>query len=200
MKKLTIIPAVLMVCVGAYAQGSGTISIQNDTTTTVTSTAGNVGPAAGYKLELFYQPDSGGAAPVAIGASGALGNWTPTQYGVFGFTPANLPAGGVFDPGIATLAGITAGNNVWLELVGWNNSSATLSAALATPGELTGFSKVWANGTGNVVVGANPPSAPDGIIGTPAQFTGMAIGTPEPSTWALGILGASSLLAFRRKK
>jgi hypothetical protein len=195
MKKLTLIPAALMLCAGAYAQG--TISVQNSATTLVTSTAGTVGPGSTIKLELFYQIDNGGAAPAAINASGALGNWTATQYGVFGFTPANGPAFGIFDPGIATLANIPAGSTVWLDLVGWNNSSASLTAALATTGEQFGFSPVWANGTGGA---GSPASTPAGIIGTPQQFTGLAVPTPEPSTWALGILGASSLLAFRRRK
>jgi len=199
MKKLTLIPAALMVCAGVYAQGSGTISIQNDTTTLVTSTLGNVGPSAGYKLELFYQIDNGGNAPTAINSSGALGNWQATQFGVFGFTPANLPQGGIFDPGIATLSGIPAGANVWLELIGWNNNAATLSAAQAGGATAFGYSQVWANGTGNVVVGSNPPGAPDGIIG-PTQFTGLQIVAPEPTTLALGAIGVASLLAFRRKK
>jgi len=190
-----------MVCAGAFAQG--TISVQNDTTSLLTATTGVVAPAfAGgtYKVELFYQANSGGAAPAAINASGALGNWTATSFGVFGLTPANGPTYGIFDPGIATLTGITAGANVWLDLVFWNNNAATLGAALtpATGSTLVGFSSVWSNGTGGA---GSPPGTPSSIIG-PTQFSGaqaMPI-IPEPTTLALGALGAASLLAFRRRK
>jgi len=188
----------MLVCAGAFAQG--TISVQNDNTHVLTQSTGTaVGPASGVKVELFYQANSGGAAPAAINNTGALGNWTATQFGVFGLTPANSPTFGIFDPGIAQLAGITPGNNVWLDLVTWNNSAASLSAALATSGELVGFSTVWANGTGGA---GSPATTPAGIVG-PTQFTGLELqplSTPEPATIALGGLGAAALLFFRRRK
>jgi hypothetical protein len=195
MKKLTLIPAALMLCAGAYAQG--TIQFVNSAATAVTTAAGPVGP--GFKVELFYQPDTGGSAPAPVTSAGVLGNWTAGGITTVFNTPVSLQ--GVFSGPNQVLTGIAGGAEGWFEIVAWNNSATSLTTALAAGGaSFVGNSLVWAEATGNP---NGSPSLPTPAITGAGEFSGItaqAYPTPEPTTIALGALGAASLLAFRRKK
>jgi hypothetical protein len=191
MKKLTIIPVALLACAAAY--GQGTVGLNNNTATKVTASTGVSATAAnGFEVDLLYQANNGGAAPAALtGTAPALGNWL--SAGVFAFQGAP----GQYQIGTVALPGIAFGANVWLETLAWNNSSPTLAAALAGgPTELFGNSPVV-----TVVTPANSSIAPN-TIGNAAGFSGFTASplVPEPTTLALGALGAASLLAFRRRK
>ncbi|HEX3797928.1 MAG TPA: PEP-CTERM sorting domain-containing protein [Verrucomicrobiae bacterium] len=201
MKKLTTIPVALFICIGAYAQG--TIQYANNpgvpVKTTINGVTANANSTGGDQVEMFYQIDNGGAAPAAITSmNGALGNWIATSV-----TPVlQPPAGptGVFDAPSVTLQNVPLGATVWLEIVGWDNNAASVAAALSGGSTLFGNSAVWSEGTGGA---GTPPATAPAITGA-GQFTGMTLtaipNTPEPTTIALGALGAASLLAFRRKK
>jgi hypothetical protein len=198
MKIPALISVALLLGAGAYSQG--TIQYQNSESTLVEVSLDYSNPAlvpapynSGYKVELFYQPDSGGFAPAAINASGALGNWMPTSLGVTSI----IPAPGIFDAGNVSLNGISPGANVWLEVVGWNNNAPTFNAALLQS-TLIASSPVWSQATGGSGL---PPSIPASIT-DPGEFPGLNMFyIPEPSALAVETMGcAASLLLCRRKK
>jgi hypothetical protein len=200
MKKLTLIQAALMLCAaGAYAQG--TIQYVNSVATAVTQQGAGV--PAGYKVEILYQVDNGGAAPAALtyaNYSTAISGWSLAGVTSVFNTPASIQ--GVFSGTTQTLNGVAAGANAWLEIVAWNGGASTLAAAVTTgtgtSATFFGNSTVWAEQTGNP---GGSPAVPTPSITGAGQFAGISTQpVPEPTTIALGGLGAASLLLFRRRK
>ncbi len=201
----------MLVCAGAFGQGQ--IAYQNNAATRVNQlnagqalggTTTVVTSASGVEIQLFYQIDSGGAAPPALNATGALGNWIGlATTGIQG-----IPGGGIFSGAVQTINSLNIGNTgagqlVWLDFVGWNNSATatTLAAALGGGSTYFGSANVFAYTTGNPNTLPQPTSP--GLITTasPGAFTGLTLNPiPEPTTIALGGLGAASLLLFRRRK
>jgi hypothetical protein len=201
-KTLAIAVAALgMTALSGYSQGQ--INFVNNSSALVTTNdgVGDTGAAAltttsGIKVEVFYQLNTGGATPSAITSAG-LGNWE-----VFTGSPlANIsPLAGRFSGGTQTSGSDVYGSsdptgNVFLDAVAWNGNAASFAAALAGGSSYIGYSAVWSQGTGN----------PNGTPATSAiqttGFTGLVLTpVPEPTTIALGGLGAAALLLFRRKK
>jgi hypothetical protein len=206
MKKLITIPAAMLVCAGAYAQGQ--LAYSNNGSTRVMQTVGGVtsisaaSTSSGVEIELFYQLDSGGAAPAAITSSGVLGNWEATQTTII----QAIPGGGEFNGPILNLADINVGNTgagqtVWIDIVGWNNSQTSLANAVAGGSSLFGSSAVFAQVTGNPNALPQPTAYGPLTTANPGAFTGLTLNpVPEPTTIALGGIGAAALLAFRRRK
>jgi len=190
-----------MMCAGAFAQG--TLTFQNATPNLVTitvngttSTASKTGaaPGNGIEIALYYQADTGGSAPAAIGANGAVGQW------LLGGTTTLIPAPGNFNGGTLALSGTSSSipTTVWIDIVGWNNGATTIGTALGATGTANyfGSAAVFAQTLG--VPQGTPPSTPASIE---PGFTGLNLQIiPEPTTIALGGLGAASLLFFRRRK
>jgi len=191
MKKLILTVAmVAAVSVGAFAQG--TISFQN--------AVGGVG----------------GRITTNNGTSSGLAQGTYTVqilYGTTGTTLANLTPGAIFtsstgsglffDGSTLTLTGITAGsgsadtqNNVSIAILGWTGNFASYAAAVAG-GAFVGETAVFNNPTGG---GGTPAAAAANLVNWLAANNLVLTPVPEPSTIALGGLGAAALLLFRRKK
>jgi len=179
MKKLFIAAATLGASFGAFAQG--TISFQDATITpkVYVGSAGNssLAPQEAFSVSLYWASATGVA-------------FTPIFEGT-----ANVAANGdfYFSTAVATGAATPPGGTAEFEVVGWLGTFAT--AALATAGgDQIGNTGPFANSTG----GGGTPA------GTPANLTGwtgnLLIPTPEPTTIALGGLGAAALLLFRRRK
>ena len=170
----------------------------------------------------------GGASGAATGSSSAdvgLGNnWTVALYGnsgsgdaastlvqltTDGTTPvtatmANGTSDGVagtwFSTAVGEVPGTTlAGQPATVQVYAWYNDggTATTLAAAQAKGFPTGFSA-----TGNVTTGGPntglPPSFPAGLPATLGNFAVSSV--PEPSTIALGVMGASAFLLRLRKK
>lgn len=183
-----------------FAQG--TISFQTAVTTgpyvttNVNGTTGKANSATGGRVELLYQPDTGGSAPSTAGltsfGSVTLGNWEVLPTIAAAGSPT---AGNIALTGETTGNDVAAGGNVWLTSIGWSGGYATLAAAQAAnaAGEMYGSaSPVWSQATGG---GSLAP------VSTSPFFTGLVLTpTPEPATIALGGLGAAALLLFRRRK
>lgn len=180
MKKLLIVAAMLA-SVGAYAQARlGTVNFAN-----VAGPAGarlvdapvfDVGGATrlagpGFQAQLFAGPNAGSMA--TIGPS--VGFLTGTGAGYFSGGPREI-------------TGVNAGAAASVQVRAWSVSSgATFDAA-----SIRGSSPVLnLTATGNA---GEPPSLPVNLVGL-QQFSLV----PEPSTIALGALGALALL-FRRRK
>jgi len=192
MKKLTFIPVALMVCAAAY--GQGTLLFQNSSSTKAVAPAGfpAFAQGAGYDVDLLYQANTGGAAPAAYVFGGAMGNWVAL--------PAVADAGppGEYLIGKTTVPA-TPGPE-WLEVVAWNNGTTT-ATSFATA--IAGGASAFGNSPVVTLVLADPtqPTQQPLALTTAAGFTGFTlVATPEPTTIALGGLGAASLLLFRRRK
>jgi len=190
-------------CLCGSAFGQGTITFANSSSTLVTQ--GPVGgpyvnsPVGGATLQLFYLPDTGGAAPAALSFNGS-GLVNSAGWESAGATVGILPLAGRFSGGTRTTgADAAGGSTVWLEVIGWSGTYANVGAAIAGGGttEMLGASVVWANATGNPA--GTPPGSPAGFN---AGFTGVTLTpiVPEPSTMLLGGLGAAAMFLFRRKK
>jgi len=193
---------------GNYAGGSAQTGVAGTTTTggTTVYTGGAIGnTAAGFATPAgLYNYNNGSdytvqlwAAPGLNAAATAL--QPVTQYTSVLYTSSTL--GGAFhnvttfspsDPGIAN-----ASASATIELVCWYNGGVglTYAAALAA-GDPTGVSPLD-NLTGLYVSGAGTPPSMEGLESFSLVVPGAIV--PEPSTIALGVIGASTLL-FRRRK
>jgi hypothetical protein len=102
----------------------------------------------------------------------------------------------------ATVPGIASGTSVFVELAAWSlTKPATSYAAALTAGDLVGTSVV-SGGTTALGGGGSPPATPGNLAGSGiTDFTiGTVGGVPEPSTIALGVMGASAFLMRLRRK
>jgi len=188
MKKLFVTTiATLGVATGLLAQG--TVNFENQDSSGNITLDTPTGPTAGagtYTVALLYAP---GSAPVAQGSLQTLVTFGPigTQSGFFS------------DPVPVTTPNTTSGGaNAIFEVEGWTGNFANYAAAIAG-GARVGATAQFVNGTGN------PNAVP--VPGTPLDLTGWngnlvlaVVPVPEPSTIALGGLGAAALLLFRRRK
>jgi len=139
-----------------------------------------------YTMELMYG---------AVGT--AIGSLTP---GVI-FT-STTGSGLFYDSATITLPNTTAGSgsgdtvqNVELAIVGWQGNYASLAAAVLA-GARTGETAEFTNPTGG---GGAPPATAANMVKWTAGNP-LVLSVPEPSTIALGGLGAAALLLFRRRK
>lgn len=173
MKKLLTVAALLVV---AYAtQAQGTVNF-NNRTGGVDAPVFDVGgtaklDGAGFSAGLYEGTTLLGAAvPFRTGAG--AGYWNPAPDGT-------------------RSTGAAPGANATLTVKAWEASGGATYAAALAAGKKTGSSDAITVATGGV--GA-PPSLP-------AVLTGLKSFNlvPEPSTIALGALGAAVLL-FRRRK
>jgi hypothetical protein len=135
-----------------------------------------VADGASFVAQLF-QVD--GAALTPIGATA-------------NFRVATTSSPGTWSGGTRTLAGVTQGAELNLQVRAWDAAFASYDAALAA-GKGAGQSAVF---TFKDAL-SSPPGAADNFM---VNFQGFTISqVPEPSTIALGALGVAGLLFFRRK-
>lgn len=184
MKKviLALFVAALAVSVnhGLMAQGATGAVILNNTTTPITMQGGT--PAAGGTLfQILGGPSEDSLTPLML-ASGD---------DIF-MTGAGLPPAaadtGLFLLGTVRVPGVDPNMDAFFQARAWRDA-ATFDEAT-----LRGASDVWQQATGNFPEpGSLQP--PEGVA---LEFPGVTI-VPEPTTIALGLLGAAALL-FRRRK
>jgi len=185
---------------GGSLQGAGVAGTATTGGATV-YTGGAIGnTAAGFATPAgLYNFNNGSDYTVQLWAetNGTPASLSPvTQYTTIIYTSATL--GGAFknltvatDPGIPN----SAGGSATIALVCWYNGGVGLSYTAAyNAGDPTGMSPLDTisalGGTGS------PPNATPNLEGL-ESFSLAEI--PEPSTIALGVIGASTLL-FRRRK
>lgn len=175
MKKLLVAFAAVLVASSAFAQG--TISFNNRTPTgdaRVTRPDGT-GAGAGITAALY---------------SGAT-MLTPTT------TFRTSAAAAFFVNAVeVTVPGVPAGGSAPIRMRAWETAAGSYDAASAAGSTfLRGESnEITVTGLGGTPAGAPPIPAP-GLSG----LQGFALVVPEPSTIALGVLGAAALLLRRRK-
>jgi len=194
MNKLAYIVASSALVASAFAQGF--VNVNNRSLTPaqpVTSSTGASLVGTNFVAQIVY------------GAS--AGSLSTTLGDVMPFRVATTTSPGTWNPGAAgirTLTGFVAGNtvsmqvNVWDSTVfsSWSAASAALSAGSNATATQAGSSSVF-----TYVVGADSDPSAQSIV----NFRGFSLTAipqtvvPEPTTIALGALGAAALLWRRRK-
>jgi len=179
MKKLLITLAAVLVSASTFAQG--TIKFNNRLTgqvdAPVSLPGGTVGAGslAGATAQLYLIP-AGGGAPVAL--TPATTFRTTSAAAMF---YVNEPLTGVVVPGVP------AGSTANIQLRAWSGGTSYETAVI--------------RGESNIIpvsLGGTPAQGapiPDAVL---SGLQGFAL-VPEPSTIALGVLGAAALLYRRRK-
>jgi len=156
--------------------------------------AAGTGDAASTLLPLLQEDGVTPVTATLAGGAGAAspdtvaGTWSSTEYGV--------------------VPGTTGNGSATVQVYAWYNDGGTLTSysAAKTAGVPTGFSAT-ANVSGSLG-GPNPsggaplfPAAlPGAALGNFSLSGGSVVTTPEPSTIALGVMGASAFLLRLRKK
>jgi hypothetical protein len=174
--------------IGGSASGSGPTGYGNGANYEVGlyAVAGTTAPSLAGTTDLlatghFATSGGTGAANVVNGANGGLaGSWV-------GNASVAIPSAGTGLTGVATV-----------ELAAWySGGGATSYAAAVAAGVPTGVSAVATlDGLGGANVGS-PASFP-ATLGAVTSFSLTT--TPEPSTIALGVMGASAFLMRLRRK
>jgi hypothetical protein len=195
MKKLLLTAAAILATLNMYGQGSGIVNFANngqanDRRVWVNDTGnvneGTLAAGAAYQVALYW------------GAAGTTDDRQLTQIGA----AANLltsTAAGTFVGGNRTLSPVSAnGGIVVLQVRGWAVADgSTYDLAAANPNGHVGKSAIFDMDTKDPT---NPQELPP-AIGAAPNFRGFGIApVPEPSTIALGLLGAGALLMLRRRK
>jgi hypothetical protein len=217
--KKSITGAVALLAGAVIAHGQGQVSFGDfyssniGNYTTVTWGGNAVGGSAAH---------TGTQADTGVGS-----DWTVQLYGVAGTTatlaqveasPAQLDGAAAGTPITATLAGVPAGylgqwnstsvadiNNApaggpaTLAVAAWYNNNGTVTSITAA--QAAGFANGWsATGVVNSLGAAPnlPPQLPN--FGGTINTVGNVGSVPEPSTIALGVMGASAFLMRLRKK
>jgi len=202
MKKAILLTALAVgLSAGAFAQG--TIKFANTTASSAKTNdlQGHTGVAAGsYVHVALYWGVLGSteAQLVQIGPDQGSGNG-----GVGSTAFINVAGNGIFTSGsgIWVTGSATPGSGTGtFQVRGWSGNFTSYAAAYAaaqTDGSVfVGVSSLFDSHVGG---GGTPAEPNPSNLGS--NFTGLTIApVPEPSTIALGGLGAAALLLFRRRK
>jgi hypothetical protein len=168
----------------------------NDSLNNPGSTSYNPGTAlgTGYSVELLAASGSGDS----VASLSETGTVITTWYSAAGGEPT-AGLNGYWNSGAnATVANAAPGTAITVALAAWNNEGGTVSS-LAQAISLSDAWGISAPATiASVGGGINPPtSLPTSIT----SFSLIAATTvPEPSTIALGVIGASTFLMRLRRK
>lgn len=184
MKKLLVAIAAVLISASAFAQGSITFNNRTqagDAKITLPDGVTGAGTIPGMTAEL-----------VLVGAGGAV---TSIGTTTFRTTPA---AATFFITGVdLTVAGIAAGSPATFQVRAYNGAS--YDASVGSPSMYRGISSsVTVGALGGTPPGGGAPIPTPDLSGL--QAFSVVQGTPEPSTIALGVLGAAGLLLRRRRK
>jgi hypothetical protein len=144
----------------------------------------------GYTIGLYVSTTSAGVtADVLSGIPVATANFAVGSGG-WDFS-GGLPS---------AISGLPSGTSVFVDLAAWSTSvgSPASYAAALSDGDLHGYS-LPSTATTTLGGGGSPPAIPGTLAGL--GLTDFAIGSvPEPSTIALGVIGASTFLMRLRRK
>jgi hypothetical protein len=154
-------------------------------------------PGAGQTINLSSTSDLIATAQFATtggtGAANVINGPNGGRAGSWGTAYQELP-----------ITGTSAGGTATIELAAWYNGGAADGFALTTYAEaVASLDPVGNSATANVgPLGGTPVSGPPI---TPAELTGitsfsLTTPIPEPSTMALGVIGASTFLMRLRRK
>jgi hypothetical protein len=174
MKKLLVTLAVALLSASAFAQNLGTVNMQNNNLTAADGSTYNApitGDTTSATAQLFVQ------------SGGNLTALTPTTT----FRQSPAAAKPFLSAVVLDVPGTTPGGSATFVLRAWVGADF---ASAAQKGESAPFTVAGLGGT----PASGPPLTPPNLNG----LQSFPI-VPEPSTIALGVLGAAALLIRRRK-
>jgi len=176
MKKAIIALAAILTAVATYAQA--TVNFQNfdDPNGVKRSDGKNAADGTGITAQLYL-----------VNADNSLTALTPSTSFLTG--AANAGVEGYLDPVLVTIPGVAFSAPVNLQVKAWQTSFGSFDNSKASGGWF-GQTASFSNKTGGDLA---PPE--DTIF----RFASPLSQVPEPTTLALGALGAAALL-FRRRK
>jgi len=190
MNKIAYLVAASAFAVTAFGQGQ--INLNNRGLALVNDASGKPLTGTSYVAQVWY-----GANAAAIPSAGLSFAPAPFRASTTTF-PGTWNPSGTGGPGnIGTLTGFAPGSTVTLRVAVWDSSIAGVGAAQAVAGAAgTGISAPF-----TYTIPTDPLAIPGGLENM-ASFSLVASGgpvIPEPTTIALGTLGAAALLWRRRK-
>jgi hypothetical protein len=182
-----------------YGNGAADVPAGTQTYTGVAIGGGNVGSGPtgygngnDYSIALYY----------GVGANATTLSPVPNAVTTFdtsgGANPANgypgqwLTGGGVFVP----VPGVAYGSVGTFQLYAWYNGGGTLTFAQAS---VVGSGDPYGLSTAANITLSGPPGVPS-TLNPITSFSLNANTIPEPSTIALGVIGASAFLMRLRRK
>ena len=187
MNKFAYLVVASALAVSAFGQGS--INLNNRGLALVNDASGKPLTGTSFVAQVWYGASAStltsSFAPSPFRASTTTypGSWNPAATG---------------GPGaIATLTGFAPGSTVTLQVAVWDSAIAGVGAAQALSNTAgTGLSQTF-----TYAIPADPLAIPGGMEGLKSFNLAAAGGpvVPEPTTIALGALGAAALLLRRRK-
>jgi len=192
MNKLAYIVAASALVVSAFGQGS--VNVNNRTLSPaqlVTDVSGAPLSGTSFVAQLVYGANNttpatvlGANMPFRVSTSSSVGSWNPGAEGIRTLTG--------FDTGAVVAMQV----RVWDSSVfsSWDAASAALAAGGHTVATQAGVSSVFTYTVGS----ASDPSSQAIVNFRGFQLTAIPV-VPEPTTIALGALGAAALLWRRRK-
>jgi len=201
MKKLLVFALMALGVASGYSQG--TVDFNNGTakfsTTAVTAANGHADrfvyasdnttklSGTNWVVQMYYNAGSGQA-------ESSLHVLAGDTFTAFRVTTTSSP--GTWSAAASkSLTDVLPGGVATLQARVWDGSLfSTYDLAKASPNAFTGKSNPFDYVTGGA---GSPPSTPGGIEGM-QSFTVQNV--PEPTTIALGVLGAASLFVVRRRK
>jgi len=211
-KTLLITLATMGLAMGAFAQGqisfqatsaNGFVQYSTDGVTVANYPIGTLAGYGNATVAFFTAPN---------GTVLTLNGGTPDFTACTANTLTATIATGAGKTSAKTITVANAANNVnvEMEVVAWAGTATSWAQAVAGGATLLGWSgKVfnstqsgslgWSQPTGDP--GAAIPNPPAGTVTGAGGYSGLILTpVPEPSTIALGGLGAAALLLFRRRK
>jgi len=189
MKKVLLIAGCLLASLGAYAQGTIDVTISPSGVNAPVFDFGGAKLDSTFLAQFYFSSSANGPFtavadnPVPFRSGAGAGYWNAV--------------GSVSGDSSRTLTGIAAGSAAFVEVKAWNLSAgATYDIANKVGGAHTGVSQVVSiPATGGA---GSPPGLPAALTGL-QSFTLSVVPVPEPSTLALGLVGAAALFLRRRK-
>ena len=174
-KQLMILTATLGLAVSVFGQGQVTLGNNSASLVRINDAVSGT-PAAIGQLTFQLLAGAPGGSLTAVGTA-----------------PSNGAIAGRIANTVFNIAAVAAGQTGDFQVRAWDSAFATFAAAQSA-GALTGQSAVFQSTTSPA---GDPPALPVALAG---KYAGFAVQVPEPSTIALGLIGAGSLLFLRRKK
>jgi len=189
MKKLAILAALTLMSLSATCLAQkATVNLNNfDSNMAITLN----GAPVGIDQNIFVQV-LGGTSATSMSPLAATDGTTKV------FPINQVP--GFFDGGVGVVPGVAAGGNGFFQVQAWQGAPGNPGTFAAS--KITGSSAVFPNKVGSwndAAVPQPPPTGEQLVIPGVIALGGGIPGVPEPSTIALGLLGAGALLIRRRK-
>ncbi len=207
MKKLILTAALASVtALSGFSQGQ--IAFQNALTSQIWFNSTSTGTKAS-SATIAAQGQGASTGVIDVGLFWSTTPFNTLGQGTLAATDTMSATAGTIAGGTALLAGTAAGDNVYVQVYAWDSTYATPALAVQN-GAFFGAASA---GPGNAVygtIGASQlvsaltvsPGPPNPIFGTGAGQFGRTVllQGPEPTTIAIGGLGAAALLMMRRRK